>query len=191
MGHFGHVRINVWLVCWFCFMAGILAGTLVGNRENVKRAGPEGTAYAEAAKKHGEWAELERMVLESTTWRKQPGDKEKFAYLCGRRLKEGGLGWLFGLTVCAAFCFCLLAGYMGFTLGWIITVYTVEWGIMGLPSFFLSCFPQMLLYLPAWGLLLWQGLEGRAKIRPLLAVTAALLLCGGAGLEAFINPWFI
>ena len=145
----------------------------------------------DAAKNHGEWAELERMVLESTPWRKQPGDKEKFAYLCGRRLKEGGLGWLFGLTVCAAFCFCLLAGYMGFTLGWIITVYTVEWGIMGLPSFFLSCFPQMLLYLPAWGLLLWQGLEGRAKIRPLLAVTAALLLCGGAGLEAFINPWFI
>ena len=191
MGHFGHVRINVWLVCWFCFMTGILAGTLVGNRENVKRAGPEGIAYAEAAENRGEWAELERMVLESTPWRKQPGDKEKFAYLCGRRLKEGGLGWLFGLTVCAAFCFCLLAGYMGFTLGWIITVYTVEWGIMGLPSFFLSCFPQMLLYLPAWGLLLWQGLEGRAKIRPLLAVTAALLLCGGAGLEAFINPWFI
>lgn len=191
MGYFGHVRINVWLVCWLCFWAGILAGTLVGNRENVKRAGPEGIAYAEAAKNRGEWADLERMVFKSAPWRKQPGDKEKFAYLCGRRLKEGGLGWLFGLTVCAAFCFCLLAGYMGFILGWIITVYTVEWGMMGLPSFFLSCFPQMLLYLPAWGLLLWQGLEGKAKIRPLLAVTAALLLCGGAGLEAFVNPWFI
>lgn len=191
MGYFGRVRINVWLIFWLCFWAGILAGTFVGNRENIKKPGPEGNTYAEAAKNCGEWEELEQMLSKGTPWRKQPGDREKFVYLCGRRLKEGGLGWLFGLTVCAAFCFCLLAGYMGFTLGWIITAYTVEWGIMGLPSFFLSCFPQMLLYLPAWGLLLWQGLEGKAKIRPLLAVTAGLLLCGGAGLEAFVNPWFI
>lgn len=184
-------RINLWLVFWCCFWAGILSGTLVGNRESKRTAGSEEKMEAQDSQNPGEWTDMEQVYLDALPWRKQPGNGEKFGYLCIRRLKEGGLGWLFGLTVCGAFFFCLLGGYMGFGLGWIITVYTIEQGIMGLPLFFLSCFPQMLLYLPAWGLLLWQGLEGKAKVRPVLALLTALLLCGGAGLEAFVNPRFL
>lgn len=191
MGYLGRTRINLWLVFWCCFVAGILAGTLVGNWENERNSGPEERIEAQAGQGRGEWRDVKQLYLGALPWRKQPGNQEKFGYLCACRLKEGGLGWLFGLTVCAAFFFFLLAGYMGFGLGWMITAYTVELGIMGLPSFFLSCFPQILLYLPAWGILVWQGLEGKARIRPIPTLLAALLFCGGAGLEAFVNPLFI
>lgn len=187
----GRIRITVWQVFLCCFWAGILVGTLVGNWETVKEKRAEKTLVSENREYRKEQADMEGVFPEIAPWRKQPGDREKFSFLCKRRLKEGGLGWLLGLTACAAACFCILAGYAGFLIGWTVVMYTMEWGIMGLPCFILSCFPQMLLYLPAWGILLWQGLEGKAKIRPVLAVTAALLLSGGAGLEAFVNPRFL
>lgn len=183
----GRIRITVWQVFLCCFWAGILAGTFAGNWGTLKGKREEGTIVFESGESPGEGT----FYPAAAPWRKQPGNRDKFRFLCQRRLKEGGFGWLLGLTACAAFCFCLLAGYAGFLIGWMVTVYTMEWGIMGLPSFFLSCFPQMLLYLPAWGILLWQGLEGKAKIRPVPALLAALLLCGGAGLEAFVNPLFL
>lgn len=188
----GRIRITVWQVFLCCFWAGILAGTLVGNWETVKEKRAEKVWMLEYGETyHAESTDREGFYPEIAPWRKQPGDREKFIFLCKRRLKEGGLGWLLGLTVCAAVCFCVLAGYTGFLIGWTVVMYTMEWGIMGLPSFFLSCFPQMLLYLPAWGILLWQGLEGKAKVRPIPALLAAVLLSGGAGLEAFVNPLFL
>lgn len=182
----GHLQIGVWQVFLFCFWLGILAGTAVGNWETAGRAGTEETYDVFEGKGGGG-----KLYPGITPWRRQAGDREKFGFLCWERLKEGGLGWLLGMTVYAPFGFCLMAVYMGFVFGWTITWYTIELGIMGLPRFFLSCFPQVLMYLPAWGILVWQGLEGKAKLRLIPSLLAASLLSIGAGLEAFINPLFL
>ena len=169
-----------------------MAGTIVGNWKMVREKGAEEKIIGEVE----EWRETEddryNMFYPGITpWRRQPGNWEKFQFLCGKRLKEGGLGWLLGLTVCAPAGFCLLAVYLGFAFSWTITWYTIELGLMGLLYFFRFCFPQMILYLPAWAILTWQGLEGKARLRLFPALFAAVFLSVGAGLEAFANPWFL
>ncbi|MDO4330151.1 MAG: hypothetical protein Q4C66_12550 [Lachnospiraceae bacterium] len=144
-----------------CFLAGILGGTIAGNMGLLVKDLPASSAA---------------------------GSKERFFYICRQRAGEGAAGWLFGLTVCAAPCFWLLAGYLGFSMAWIITCYTASLGVLGLPGFLLSCFPQWLFYVPAWYLLIWWGLNGPVRLRLLPAMLVLALLCLGAGAETFIHP---
>lgn len=148
-----------------CFLAGILAGTFVGN----------------AQLPVGRWWSLPAF---------QEGNAERFFYVCRQRAGEGLAGWLLGMTVCAAPCFWILAGYMGFSLGWMISCYTAAFGVLGLPRFLLSCFPQGLCYVPAWYLLCWWGLKGipKLRLRPVFFVLVLFIL--GAAAEAFLNPFF-
>lgn len=147
-----------------CFLVGIAAGTAAGN------AGLSGGAMPVASA--------------AGTW-------EQFWAICRQRVGQGAVGWLFGMTVCAAPCFWLLAAYLGFSAAWIIACYTAALGVLGFPGFFLSCFPQGIFYLPAWYLLIWWGLKGPARLRLLPAALVLALLCLGAGAEAFINPLFM
>lgn len=183
----------------FCFLAGILLGTLVGNMGADKapaygmgQNGMGQTGSAGAGTGTGKiLQELERRGMSDRPWRRQAGDREKFWYICRQRLWEGAVGWLLGLTVCAVPCFWGIAGYMGFSMGWVIVCYTAGWGLLGLPRFFLSCFPQWLCYLPAWYLFIWLGFRQPVRIRLFPALLAFGLLCIGAGAEAFANPFFL
>lgn len=181
-GRWGAVLIFLWI--------GIIAGTAAGNWNTIEKRWNFTDNQETQENSEFRFADI-GIWIEGSPWRRQPGTKEKFFYLCQKRLKEGGLGWLVGMTVCAGFCFCLIMGYIGFLIGWIVSVYTVELGILGLPCFFLSCFPQLLFYLPAWGILIWRAIEGEGKIDLSSSFFAVLLFCIGAGLEAFVNPFFL
>ncbi len=178
-----------------CFFLGIFLGTLVGNlgmHPGLPSVEGMGMEEMERLEKRQEFfQEFGRLAARNQPWRLASGSREKFLYLCGHRLKEGGLLWLLGLTVCAVPCFCVLAVYAGFSLSWIITCYTSQLGLMGLPGFFASCLPQWLLYGPAWYLFVYLGLEHPAKIRMLPTVLALTFLVFGAGAEAFVNPALI
>ena len=175
-----------------CFLAGIVLGTMVGN------VGMEKTFfYGGGSDKTGRpgvgqsLRGVEEKMVQDRPWRQQAGDVDKFLYILRQRLCEGAVGWLLGLTVCAAPCFWGMAGYMGFSVGWVIARYTAGWGLLGLPRFFLSCFPQWLFYLPAWGLFIWLGSKRPVRVRLFPALLAFGLLFLGAGAEAFANPFFL
>lgn len=179
-------------ILFICFFLGILAGTFVGNMGTHSGwPSAEGLGFAgmEAAKERQDWfREFGNLVVQNRPWRREAGSREKFLYLSGRRLREGGLLWLVGLTICAAPCFCALAGYAGFSVSWIITCYTFRLGVLGLPGFLASCFPQWLFYGPAWYVFTYLGLIRPAKVRIIPALLAFALLLFGAAAEAFVNP---
>lgn len=179
----GRERGQAGSLCFICFFLGLAAGTLAGNWI----CGREWLSLPLLADVQSRWG----VGLWQSPWRKQPGNGGKLLYLLQRRLGEGALGWILGLNVCAAPAFCLLALYGGFSLGWVITCCTLEEGLLGLLAFLLSCFPQMLFYLPVWGLLVWWGLGERRKIRLLPTLAAAVFLGLGAAAEAFWNPLFL
>ena len=113
-----------------CFFFGIAVGTLAGNW----LYGREWQRFP--LSQWGIW------FLGQGPWRLQEGTLEKFFYLLQRRESQGIGAWILGLTLCAAPAYWLLAVWGGLCTGWAITWYTAEKGLMGLPGFFLSCFPQ-------------------------------------------------
>lgn len=187
----GFAGINVWWVMYVCFLLGILAGTAAGNWGNARgeQAGTYRQADESREEMQGEWT-----AFGGNPWRRAPGSMEKFLWLAKKRLGEGAFAWLLGVTVCSVPCFLVLAVYLGIVFGWMISWYTAELGLLGLPCFWLSCFPQALCYIPAWFLFTWQGLEGKSRIHLVPSFLAALFLCAGAALEAYANPvvwqWF-
>lgn len=177
-------------LCLICFFVGLAAGTVAGNwmyGRNWLPFSPEGPNSRTTGLEEGwiSWG------VGQSAWRQMPGNGEKFFYLLRRRLGEGMLGWILGLTVCAVPAFCVLALYGGFSMGWVITMCTLENGMFGLPVFLLSCFPQFLFYIPVWSLFAWWGLSGNRRLRVLPTFLAAGFLGLGAAAEAFWNPFFL
>lgn len=162
-----------------CFFFGIAVGTLAGNW----LYGREWQRFP--LSQWGIW------FLGQGPWRLQEGTLEKFFYLLQRRESQGIGAWILGLTLCAAPAYWLLAVWGGLCTGWAITWYTAEKGLMGLPGFFLSCFPQGLFYLPVWGLFVWWGLGRERKLRLGAFLAAAAVLAVGAAAETWINPFFL
>lgn len=151
-----------WLIFLLCFFLGIIAGTAAGN--------------------------MGGQVALNRPWRQQAGNPDKLLFISGHRLGEGLAAWLLGLTVCSRPCFWILAVYMGFSVSWIISCYTVELGFLGLPAFLASCFPQWILYGPAWYLMTWMGLKQPKRIRIFPAFLAVILFILGAAAETYGNP---
>lgn len=117
--------------------------------------------------------------------------RELFLYVCRQRVAEVMFGWLIGLTVFSSPCFYLLAAYLGASIGLVLSVTTFQKGMMGLPSYLLTLFPQILIYLPIWMFLAsWAG-EKSGKIRFLPLAGLLILTVGGAVLETYFNPYFI
>lgn len=180
-------------LCLICFFAGLIIGTAAGNWIYGKHGlawtaagdGSRGAGQIDWAAGPGSWP------MSRSIWRQEPGNGEKLIYLLQRRLGEGAVGWILGLTVCAVPAFGLLALYGGFSMGWVITCCTLQNGILGLPVFLLSCFPQFLFYVPVWCLLVWWGLTEPRRVRVLPALAAAGMLGLGAAAEAFWNPFFL
>lgn len=114
-----------------------------------------------------------------------------FGQVFRQRLVQVGIAWLVGLTVYGSFVFCLLTAGIGFSVGFVLSVITVQKGLMGLPVFLMTIMPQALCYLPLWGILfLWAVQSGRRFRLPafflLLALTAA-----GSACETWLNPFFL
>ena len=182
-------RKRVFLVCFFL---GILLGTIIGNLGLLETSqDTDGWVYEKVWDKGISRLGFGNVAVPNSTWRLQPGSMEKFLYIGKQRMGEGLAIWLFSLTVCAVPIFWILAVYLGFSLGWVVVCYTAKLGLLGLAGFFLSCFPQWLLYLPAWYLFIWQGLNPPARLRVVPSLLALGLFCLGAGVEAYWNPIFL
>lgn len=105
-----------------------------------------------------------------------------------QRALETGIGLLAGLTVFAAPAFYIAALYFGTSVGVIASVFTAQSGMLGLPCYIISMFPQCLFYIPLWCILAKMAGEARRKQKLSVILGIILLLVCGSVTEAYINP---
>ncbi|MFT4106078.1 MAG: stage II sporulation protein M [Lacrimispora sp.] len=159
-----------------CFLAGLVAGTAAAN-----------FWYPAFMEEAGYYLAL----LEGQVNLNQAERLGLFGQVFRQRAAEVWIAWLMGLTVYGAFLFCLLTAGMGFSMGFILSVITIQKGLMGLPVFLMSMMPQGLLYIPLWGILLFWGMQKERRFRiPAFLLLLALAALGSA-CEAWLNPVFL
>lgn len=93
-----------------------------------------------------------------------------------------------GLVPMARILYCVLSGILGIAVGAVLSVLTCEYGLMGLPVYVCSVFPQALFYIPVW--LFLAGAAGRKiRIPVRFAVLGIVLMLAGIWSEGLVNPW--
>lgn len=105
-----------------------------------------------------------------------------------QRAFGAGAGWLAGLTVCSQMLFGFLTFYAGMSLAVVLTVLTMQKGLLGIVAFLLTVLPHGIIYLLVWYVLSgWSGqMQKKLHILPgtlLIAMTGA-----GAFLEVYLSP---
>ncbi|MEY8355316.1 stage II sporulation protein M [Lachnospiraceae bacterium 54-53] len=159
-----------------CFFAGLVAGTILANFSYSAFAG-EAAYYLGLLDSNLNLGQGERVQL--------------FGQVLSQRMVEVWIAWLIGLTAYAVPLFCFLTAGIGFSMGFVLSVITVQKGLMGLPVFFMTVMPQTLCYLPLWSiLLLWALQKGRRFKLPGFLLLLALTVAGSA-CEAWLNPVFL
>ena len=163
---------------WYliCFFIGMIAGTVIANFwypsfEN------------EAAYYMG--------LLDGNKIIDSHGSIGLFGQVLRQRLISVFTVWLFGLTAYAVFLYCLLTAGFGFSMGFVMSVITVQKGLMGLPFFFMTVMPQWCFYLPVWILLLYWGVQKKRRLKIAALLFILLLSVIGSALETWINPYFL
>ncbi len=159
-----------------CFLAGLVAGTAAAN-----------FWYPTFMEEAGYYLAL----LEGQVNLNQEERLGLFGQVLKQRAAEVWIAWLMGLTVYGTFLFCLLTAGMGFSMGVILSVITIQKGLMGLPVFLMSLMPQGLLYLPLWGILLFWGMQRGRRFRIPAFLLLLLLAALGSACEAWLNPFFL
>lgn len=157
-----------WLL--FCFVLGVLGGTAAALAfgSSVVQGSILGAAGVSAL-------------------RREPGVKELMAVLKQRTL-ETGAGWLTGLTVCSQTLFGFLTFYAGMSLAVVLSVLTMQKGILGIAAFLLTVLPHGLIYLLIWYVLSkWSGQTGK-KLHILSGLLLIAMAGAGAFLEVYIPP---
>ncbi len=114
-----------------------------------------------------------------------------FGEVLRQRLIQIFVAWLIGMTAYAAVLYCFLTAGLGFSMGFVMSVITVQKGLMGLPFFFMTVMPQWLCYLPLWILLLYWGVQKGKRFRVAVLFFILLLCIMGSALETWINPVFL
>lgn len=114
-----------------------------------------------------------------------------FAAVVRQRLIEIFIAWLIGMTAYAVILYCLLTAGLGFSMGFVMSVITVQKGLMGLPFFFMTVMPQWLCYLPLWVLILYWGVQKGKRFRVAALIFILLFSVAGSALETWINPIFL
>lgn len=114
-----------------------------------------------------------------------------FGAVLRQRLIEIFIAWLIGMTAYAVILYCLLTAGLGFSMGFIMSVITVQKGLMGLPFFFMTVMPQWLCYLPLWVLILYWGAQKGKRFRAAALIFILLFSVAGSALETWINPIFL
>ncbi|WP_124066874.1 stage II sporulation protein M [Clostridium sp. E02] len=121
--------------------------------------------------------------------------QEQKGRLFGQVLRQRGIqvfvAWLIGLTAYAVPLFCILTASIGFSMGFVLSLITVQKGLMGLPVFILTVFPQCLCYLPALVLLLFWGTQKEKRFPVLPFFILVVLTVAGSMAEAWMNPYFL
>lgn len=113
---------------------------------------------------------------------------ELFGSVFWRRLVQVTAGWLMGMTICSAPLFCLVSAYGGLSAAVALSLLTARKGILGLPAFLVSLFPQWLIYGAVWWLLAaWAGGSPK-RVRLGAFFLLVLFTACGAGAEILINP---
>ncbi len=163
-------------VLWCCFFCGAAAGTVAANCLSAELPGQLG-AFALAYRSGAELSLRQRQKL--------------WISVARQRGAEFGLAALVGMAPFAAAGFSIIAFLGGLYCGLLITVLTLEKGILGLPLFLLFQFPQGIFYLPVWLAMAVRAEDGLAGVK--LRSWAALAFFAGLGMlfEAFVNPSFL
>lgn len=162
--------------CLLCFFAGLIAGTVMAN-----------FWYPSFMEEAGYYLGLldRNMNLDK-------GQRIQLFYqVLRQRGIEVGVAWLIGLTAYAVPLFCLLTAGIGFSMGFVLSVITVQKGLMGLPVFLMTVMPQGLCYIPLWSILLLWGVQKERRFRIPAFLLLLLLAALGSACEAWINPFFL
>lgn len=105
-----------------------------------------------------------------------------------QRLGETAVLWGVGLMAAARLACCVLAVYGGFSVSVILSMFTWEKGVMGLPFYLASVLPQAVFYIPVWLFLAGSaGRRGRIPVKYVLSGLAFLAV--GIFCEAMVCPW--
>lgn len=168
--------ITYWDCLVLCLFAGLIAGSMAANLSGEELRNK--TGYISNMLWNG-------VVLDI------PGRRELMAAVAKQRVLEAVFGWLVGMTVLAVPCFFLGAFYAGVSAGMILSIFTGQGGIWGLPCYLVSIFPQFMFYLPLWYILAkWAG-EDHRKRKASLCLLALLFLILGILSEGCINPYLV
>lgn len=162
------------LLCFF--IAGVAAGTVMANllsKEVISQGGYFGTVFPNAA---------------LSGWQ---ADMEFLFYIGRQRLLEMAFALLMAMTVYSFPCFCLMAAYYGFLPGIVLTILTCQKGLLGLPYYVVTIFPQCIVYLAVWYVLAMWACERSHKLRPASVLGLLVLVLVGILLEWFVNPYLI
>lgn len=105
-----------------------------------------------------------------------------------RREVQAGFLWLIGMTAFSVPALFLTAAYGGFSIAALLSLTTVQAGLLGLPLFLATVLPQAFFYLPAAAILFLWGFEPFKKthLAGFLVLSAVIAL--GAFAECFLNP---
>lgn len=167
---------RAWDIYLICFFIGLTAGTVMANIW-YSSFSDEAVYYLGLLDRNVNLKSGERMQL--------------FGQVFSQRLMEVWIIWLIGMTAYALPLFCVFMSMAGISMGFVLSVITVQKGLMGLPVFVMTVMPQSLCYLPVFGILLMLGIQKERRFRIPAFILLLLLTAAGSGLEAWINPFFI
>lgn len=159
-----------------CFFAGLIAGTVMAN-----------FCYPSLMEKA-----VYYMSLLNRNVNLDKGERIQLFYqVLRQRGIEVWIAWLIGLTAYAVPMYCLLTAGIGFSMGFVLSIITVQKGLMGLPVFLMSVMPQGICYLLLWSILLLWGLQNGRRFRIPAFLLLFFLAALGSACEAWINPFFL
>lgn len=167
---------RAWDVFLLCFFAGLAAGTVMANFWYSSFTDEAGY-YLGLLDRNVNITKDERMLL--------------FGQVLSQRMMEVWIVWLVGMTAYALPLFCIFTVLAGFSMGFVLSVITVQKGLMGLPVFLMTVMPQCLCYLPVFGILLFWGVQKGRRFRIPAFLLLLLLTAAGSALEAWVNPAFL
>lgn len=109
-------------------------------------------------------------------------------YVARQRIGRTAVIALMSVTSWSAFGFCFLAFYGGLSGSMILSVITCQKGLMGLPCYMATLFPQYLFYLLIWFILAGWASKQKHQVRLGAVLGIGVLLILGICLETVINP---
>ncbi|MBS5063273.1 MAG: stage II sporulation protein M [Hungatella hathewayi] len=156
-----------------CFLAGVLGGTIIANLlggEMKQQIGYFDTLF---------------LAEQGLNWE---GKRQMWLYVLRQRGLEFLGGWLLSVTVFSIPGFYVLSLMAGGSIAVVLSVITVQKGVMGLVFYLASVMPHALCYIPiALILASWAG-EEHHLLRPLGLSLLVLLLVVGTASEAWLSP---
>lgn len=160
----------------FCFFSGILAGTVWVNLMASEMQGQLGAFGLAGLLKNPDRSAL------------SPG---RIVPVLMNREAAAVFLWLVGMTVFALPGLSLAALYGGFSMAAVISLMTAQAGLIGLPFYLLSVFPQALLYVPVIALLFFWGMEPMKKTHMAGFIVLIIVIALGTILETCVSPHFM